>query len=727
MVASIRRLANKWGRVRNDCFSRVATDHPDDHLSGQTHIFWSARHDDRIRNAARYDEFISTHNRDKRLELAQWFVRKRVGDSERDRKDKTANALQVAQATARKRMFQSMAITSNNNLNLLAFAGYNRRKKEARALVPKQYRRWYAGAPVPFCRTYDAPQPAELRPKQRYAKNYLSQLATQGPVPESKVCALRGRLDTPMGERPQKFVLPGGPALWYLKEKRPDLLQYLGPSDCTVKGSWDTNRSVLEDMATQNVGTGHLGDLIQAVNIAGKSLKLQQLPAPSRSAIGQVRCNPVAYPGLVSSRCAPSRKGMFRAATAIAEHHFDEATDKFTPDTSFWTCGGREKPSQYAQPGAQLKSRLVLMPETPSTLLESAYSQPLTRMIQKVEGDIGIGMELTNRGFKRVTRKFNRFSHCKAYDWSGFDTRVREDMIVAAFGIMRACFYGDRAHLDNLFLRFISHTLVKQVATPGGWYYTLTQGVPSGSPFTSLLDSIVNWLVLVDLENQFVGRDGVKQNERLVYGDDFVQGWHHGAPASDVYVDYARRRWGFIAKPKAIKEGFFSCGSTEDSLPFLSVRYPNGLPARPMEDAVRLALLPKRERYTWGGQCLRSSYLSHFPPFDFEVAQYHAEYLGYALDEANYQPHDQPRGHNYVWAQIHSAMADFGGSMWARNKVFNDEWFRAQDPRKWGDSRVPRSWVGKVRGVYLNQPRITRSIAMLKYGQDFLHRPRDDG
>jgi hypothetical protein len=59
--------------------------------------------------------------------------------------------------------------------------------------------------------------------------------------------------------------------------------------------------------------------------------------------------------------------------------------------------------------------------------------------------------------------------------------------------------------------------------------------------------------------------------------------------------------------------------STEESLPFLSVRYPNGSPARPLEDVVRLSVLPA----TWANfpslQAKRVMYLDHFPPFDFKM------------------------------------------------------------------------------------------------------------
>jgi hypothetical protein len=248
-------------------------------------------------------------------------------------------------------------------------------------------------------------------------------------------------------------------------------------------------------------------------------------------------------------------------------------------------------------------------------------------MFKEVEGDVAIGLELAGRGYERITRAFGGFHHVKAFDWSGFDSRVRENMLVAAFGVLRTCFRGDDQWLDNLFLRFLSHTLVKQVVVPGGYYYTLTKGIPSGSPFTSLIGSIVNWLVLVDLEIQAGGTKSVRANRRLVYGDDFLQGFAGDAPPKSEYIALAYERWGFVAKPHAAHEGVLCTASVDTSLPFLQTSFPHGLPARPVGDAVRLGLMARKPRDRYGAQLQRAMYLDHFPPFDPACLEFHRAYF----------------------------------------------------------------------------------------------------
>jgi hypothetical protein len=422
-------------------------------------------------------------------------------------------------------------------------------------------------------------------------------------------------------------VLPGGPALEYLRLERPDLLKHLGASAANVGASWETARPSFVAAAEPNVGVGHAGDLYRGLSVAWKALKFTRLPQPSIRSVGMVKINPRAFPGVVSSRLGSSRKKVFAVSAEIAKEAYREAAKRFVPDVSLWGCGGRGKYAMKATPGASMKSRLVLMPETPSTLLESAFAQPFTEMVSKVGGDIMLGASMTDRGYMRLVNAFRGIDHCKAYDWSGFDSRVREDMIVSAFGVVRACYFGDDAHLDNVFLRFMSHFIIKQVVVPGGWVYTLAKGIPSGSPFTSIIDSIVNWLVLVDLEVTMGGLSAPRKNSRKVYGDDFVVGFRAPCLEKAEFISLAYTRWGFIAKPTAAYEGPFTTTSASTSLPFLSYRFPLELPARPVEDALQLALVPYTARLTYSAQLQRVIYLDHFSPYDFEMSDYHRRYF----------------------------------------------------------------------------------------------------
>jgi len=410
---------------------------------------------------------------------------------------------------------------------------------------------------------------------------------------------------------------------------------------------------------------------------------------------------------------------VFAVSAQIAKEVYLSSRESFTPDLSLWACGGREKPALSASPGDLLKSRLVLMPETPSALLESAFAQPLTDMVSRARGDLALGTSMTDRGYVRLIAPLLGADHAKAFDWSGFDTRVREDMIVTAFGVMRACFVGDDKWLDNTFLRFISHFLVKQVVIPGGWVYTVANGVPSGSPFTSLVDSIVNWLVLVDLEVTMGGLGAPRKNSRVVYGDDFVQAFRAPCFEKGPYIELARRRWGFVAKPSAAYEGWVSTTESESSLPFLSYRFPLGLPARPVVDALKIGLLPKRPRDSYVDQMRRVIYLDHFAPYDAATREYHVGYFRWVaahIPGATYA--DSSLNHDLVSWWIHKAMANFVADGYAPGVTSLGEWFRQEVALRWPERWLPRKWAASLPVPYWQQGKLHSAAAHLRWGYD---------
>jgi hypothetical protein len=314
-------------------------------------------------------------------------------------------------------------------------------------------------------------------------------------------------------------------------------------------------------------------------------------------------------------------------------------------------------------------------------------------MLSAVGGDIMIGTSMTDRGFRKVLAPLEGAPHVKAYDWSNFDARVREDMIVASFGIIRACYRGDDAWLDNVFLRFISHFLVKRVVVPGGWIYTLANGVPSGSPFTSIIDSLANWLVLIDLEICSGGLSAPRRNRRRVYGDDFAIAFHAEALEKRDFIGLAFRRWGFVAKESAAHEGVVSAVESSASLPFLSFRFPLGLPARPVEDAIKIGLLPQKARFSYSQQAARVMYLDHFAPYDPETQQYHVEYFNWLQTKLPGGTFTDGRANSDVatpW--VVKAMVNFVAEGFAPGVVSLGDWFRQDDPRRWKELWFPRKW-----------------------------------
>jgi len=714
LLAIVSRITRKWRRNRQKVFDLVPRDTIHDHERGQGHVFWKARVSAGHEFSEIYDE-VRNWSVVKQQEYASAYLHRRVRKASQDVKDH-GNDLQLAQARGLLSFLRTFTPTVQQ-LPLLALPELLLRRRTPRTEREVVSAHWEGGTPHPVrvvtTRAVSRKWEGARRPRQQ-----LPALNDDAPLPSTECMRLDGRLELPSGARPQKFVIPDGIGWSYLREERPDLLSLFGPSAASVHGCWETTKPILREYSQPNLGCATGADLRRALAVGWKSLKLSRLPQPSLRALDCVKVNPDAYPGVMSSRIGSNRQKVFAVCSEIAKGHYTDQKKGFTPDTSYWSCGGRAKPVMDAKPGDPFKSRLILMPETPSTILESAFSQPFTAMVSRCGGDIMIGCEMTNRKYERMTIPLSKYSHCKAYDWSGFDSRVREDQIVTAFAIVRACFYGDDEWLDNVFLRFISHFLVKRIIIPGGWTYTLTKGVPSGSPFTSIIDSLVNWLVITDLEVTVGGPKAPGENRRFVYGDDFVQGFARNPPPADDYVRLAFNRWGFVAKNSAIHEGPFMTTSCDTSLPFLSFRFPNGHPARPVRDALIIGLLPKgKPRNTYFGQFSRCMYLDHFAPYDFDTLKYHREYFWWVSKKIKgFSITRDGRFVDWVSQYIHKAMANYVADGYSEGIASLGEWFRQVDARRLPERWCPRTAARGLPGERRAKGKLQTVLACLRYG-----------
>jgi len=712
LLATVARLTRKWRAVRADVWARTPCDNEYSMVRSQSKLYWQSR----VKESLRHPDIrlrVSSMDAGEAFKLAHKHLQRRLRVTEEAVKEKNLPPLHLQHLRALIVALKDWHY-SPDRVSILATCELARGSSPPER-PPRIEQRWVGGVPRPFAIKEEIP-PSKMWDKAKSAKERFDALADDAPFKSTLVSRFEGRMSRLVGVRPQGFVVPGGHPLRYLATVRPDLLKYVGPSACIVNGGWETSRGTLETMMEPIACSGNYSDIKLAIRAAAPALKLGRLPMPSIRAIDCVLVNGRANPGVVSSHIGQNRKQAFAACAEIAKFHYRECSKRFVPDLSLWSCGGREKPAMGAQPGDELKSRLVLMPETPSSLLESTFAQPFTAMLKKVKGDICIGRVLTASGFKEVVNPLREYDHVKALDWSGFDSRVTERLIVASFGIMRACFYGDDEALDNIFLRFLSHFLVKRVVTPGGWVYTISKGVPSGSPFTSIVDSLVNWIVLVDLEVSFGGFLGPKKNCRRVYGDDFLQGWAADAPTQAEFIAAARSRWGFVAKEEAAYEGSLWCTDTQRSLPFLSYRFPNGLPARPIQDALKIGLCPKKAANSLASQFRRIVYLDHFPPYDHEVLTYHREYFLWIQKQMPgmwYQ--DGSPNSDIITPFLVKGMVDYVSEDFGAGTVMLGDWLRQENPRRWPERWCPRRVATVCGKPQWHSGKLTSAVAHLKW------------
>lgn len=222
-------------------------------------------------------------------------------------------------------------------------------------------------------------------------------------------------------------------------------------------------------------------------------------------------------------------------------------------------------------------TRLVWAYPMAMTLLEGRFAAPLINLYLKRRTPMAFGR--TKLGLSARIRAIRNLDFQYSLDYSGFDSSIHPELIRMAFRIIRSWFSPEyKSDIDLLESYFINTLIVM----PDGYIYRKERGVPSGSYFTQVVDSIVNFIsveyMTLVLYNQFIS-----PKEILVLGDDSLFGMRHTVnlrAAANVLAEI-----GLTMNPLKVSQ-------TRDGedVHFLGHGWTSGLPHRePMELAKRMA------------------------------------------------------------------------------------------------------------------------------------------
>lgn len=162
------------------------------------------------------------------------------------------------------------------------------------------------------------------------------------------------------------------------------------------------------------------------------------------------------------------------------------------------------------------KTRLVWAYPMDMTLAEAKFARPLMERFKVGRFPVPWGKfryEIGARLFSTLNRKYN-----VALDYSKFDSSISTGMILLAFGILKTWFKEeDLDSWDEVVRYFISTPIVM---TDGNLYVGKRKGVPSGSYFTNIIDSIVNFTLIMYLSNK--NSLNIDKDRVHIMGDDSV-------------------------------------------------------------------------------------------------------------------------------------------------------------------------------------------------------------
>jgi hypothetical protein len=241
------------------------------------------------------------------------------------------------------------------------------------------------------------------------------------------------------------------------------------------------------------------------------------------------------------------------------------------------------------------QARVIMMQEYIPSLINMNYVNLLTEQLVKSENScIKIGKSVAKSGYIEMRKPYLKYAKVLEGDWSEFDQSVKRAHIVAAMCIMRQCFPAGDEH-DKRFMYMLSGLVCKKVVQPGGLIFQLSDGVPSGTPWTALLDSTVNWLVLRDLVNKTVTGCDLKDVGFQIGGDDFCIFLPEGASIDLVkLVKRADEYHGMTLRGDdlILKDCFAEENRKAPS--FYKTVFVNGMPTVRFDDFVKRLMLPER-------------------------------------------------------------------------------------------------------------------------------------
>nr|APG78238.1 RdRp [Hubei partiti-like virus 41] len=246
------------------------------------------------------------------------------------------------------------------------------------------------------------------------------------------------------------------------------------------------------------------------------------------------------------------------------------------------------------------------------TMGEAVFSVPLIEAYQSCNSPIAYGYETAIGGMKRLTAEFNSKFYV-ALDFKSFDKTVPAFLVKAAFDILSSNIdfenYRDYGVADirktsrmwEYIVRYFIHTPIRLA---NGERYRKHSGVASGSYFTQLVDSIVNYIIVVwcclELE-------GCVPFDIKVLGDDSIFGTRHALVLSD-FADIVSR----IGMTINVKKS--SSSRRLGDLEFLGYTINDGTPSKPHDRWMSALLYPEFPDRKWDDVASRAYglYLANF-------------------------------------------------------------------------------------------------------------------
>jgi len=237
----------------------------------------------------------------------------------------------------------------------------------------------------------------------------------------------------------------------------------------------------------------------------------------------------------------------------------------------------------YARTQAGNKTRLVWGFPFCMTLLEGQFARPLINRYLRRRTTMAFGLKRHELGAYLHSEIAKSGGIPYSLDYSKFDASIATFFIRAAFNILGSWFTEeDRKRLG--WVEMVNYFINTPIVMPNGRLYKgKDHGVPSGSYFTQMVDSIVNTMLIGAMLHAF--NQQVHWKKIFILGDDVIFPMYQKIDSRRIAAFL--RKYGVTVNAEKSKYG---------EVHFLGATWHKGAPDAPIPELIKKAVSPETFR-----------------------------------------------------------------------------------------------------------------------------------
>jgi len=248
----------------------------------------------------------------------------------------------------------------------------------------------------------------------------------------------------------------------------------------------------------------------------------------------------------------------------------------------------------FARTQFEDKTRLIWGFPYSQTAIEGLLAWPLLQEFKGRNTPMAFAVTTGTLGTKlRVASYHKEFAY--SIDMSKFDSSISKFLILEAFKILWTWFDPTSIEpvtgltMKQVGLTMESYFITSPIVMPNGMLYKgRKHGVPSGSFFTQMIDSVVNVIIAGTISSRF--RLHVSKDEIFVLGDDLLL-WTNRDMELEAMSKYASSVFHVEFNPSKSRKFRYN-----ESIHFLGRNWTQGVPDLPKQDILARMKFPERFR-----------------------------------------------------------------------------------------------------------------------------------